>query len=435
MEKLMKNKLVVIGGGAAGILASIMAARLGWQVLLLEKNEKLGKKLFITGKGRCNITNACDMEEFFSHVITGRKFMYSSFYDFHNYDMMDFLKELGLHLKIERGGRVFPESDKSSDVIKVLEKELKRLHVQILLHTKVLEIKTEDLEHDETIEGKKKLGMVRGVLAKVNKKTAYFLADAVIVATGGLSYPSTGSTGDGYRFAKETGHEIIEPIPSLVPFETKEAKIWGKDLMGVSLKNISITIYDKTKKLYHDFGEMLFTHFGVSGPLILSASSIVAKHLLTKPLTLSLDLKPALSKEQLDARLLRDFTECQNKQLKHAFDKLLPKALIAPIIEKTKLLPEKKINQITKEERAVIIDVLKDFQMTITGVRGFSEAIITKGGIALNNINPSTMESKKIKGLYFIGEVLDIDALTGGFNLQIAWSTAAAAARGLSKKN
>lgn len=432
MEELTK-KLVVIGGGAAGMFAAILAARKGWNVVLLEKNEKLGKKLFITGKGRCNITNACDMEELFNHIVTGRKFMYSVFYGFHNYDMMDFLEELGLPLKEERGLRVFPKSDKSSDVIRVFEKELKRQKVQIKLHTKVVDIEIEPFveEKREQEEKKKKSqkSKVYRVCAKEGNAYCYFSADAVFIATGGLSYPSTGSTGDGYYFAEKTGHTIIDPIPALVPLETKETFV--KDFMGLSLKNIAITIYRGEKKLTSDFGELLFTHFGVSGPVILSASSMIARELLKSPLQLSIDLKPALSKEQLDTRLLRDFMEMPNKQFKNAFDKLLPKTLRAFMVEKTGISKEKKINLITKEERQKIVNLFKDFRLTLIKSRGFSEAVITQGGVAVHDINPSTMESKKVKGLYFIGEVLDVDALTGGFNLQIAWSSAALAARSL----
>ncbi len=432
MEELTK-KLVIIGGGAAGMFAAILAARKGWNVVLLEKNEKLGKKLFITGKGRCNITNACDMEELFNHIVTGRKFMYSVFYGFHNYDMMDFLEELGLPLKEERGLRVFPKSDKSSDVIRVFEKELKRQKVQIKLHTKLVDIEIEPFveEKREQEEKKKKSqkSKVYRVCAKEGNAYCYFPADAVFIATGGLSYPSTGSTGDGYYFAEKTGHTIIDPIPALVPLETKETFV--KDFMGLSLKNIAITIYRGEKKLTSDFGELLFTHFGVSGPVILSASSMIARELLKRPLQLSIDLKPALSKEQLDTRLLRDFMEMPNKQFKNAFDKLLPKTLRAFMVEKTGISKEKKINLITKEERQKIVNLFKDFRLTLIKSRGFSEAVITQGGVAVKDINPSTMESKKVKGLYFIGEVLDVDALTGGFNLQIAWSSAALAARSL----
>lgn len=442
MEELTENRLVIIGGGAAGMLAAILAAEKGWRVILLEKNEKLGKKLFITGKGRCNITNACDMEELFNHVVTGRKFMYSAFYGFNNYDMMDFLEKLGLELKEERGQRIFPKSDKSSDVIHILEKTLKKLSVQIKLNTEVIDIEVKELP--ETIDsgintkkgkkGKRQNHKVCGVYAKetVNgeNKSCYFPADAVFIATGGLSYPSTGATGDGYRFAEKTGHNIVEPVPALVPLETEEAFV--KDLMGLSLKNAAITIYRGEKKLVSDFGELLFTHFGVSGPVILSASSIIARELRKEPLLLSIDFKPALSKEQLDARLLRDFAEFQNRQFKNTFDKLLPKALRSVMVEKTGISKEKKINLITKEERQRIGKLLKDFRLTLTGLRGFSEAVITQGGVAVQDVDPSTMESKKVKGLYFIGEVLDVDALTGGFNLQVAWSSAASAARSLS---
>ncbi len=436
MEKLTENRLVVVGGGAAGLMAAVLAAERGWKAVILEKNEKLGKKLFITGKGRCNITNACDMEEFLNHIQSGRKFMYSSFYGFHNYDMMDFLESRGLSLKTERGGRVFPASDKSSDVIRIFEKELKRLHVEVRYFMRAVEIKTEQLSFMDTEEKKKRKEQkekVLGVYAEscrgAGGEKEYFPADAVFLATGGVSYPSTGSTGDGYRLAEACGHKIIKPLPSLVPFETKETFV--KDLMGLSLKNISITVFRGNQVLYHEFGEMLFTHFGVSGPVILSASSVVAHELIKAPLELSVDCKPALSEEQLDARLLRDFTEFHNRQFKNALDKLLPKTLIPVIIKRTGISQEKKIHLITKEERLRLVHTIKDFRLTLTGTRGFSEAIITKGGVDLKEVDPASMESKKVKGLYLIGELLDVDAMTGGFNLQVAWSTAAAAVRKL----
>ncbi len=431
MEELKKKKLVVVGGGAAGMLSAVLAADYGWDVLLIEKNEKLGKKLFITGKGRCNITNACDREEFFEHIMTGRKFMYSSFSGFSNFDLMDFFEKLSLPLKTERGGRVFPVSDKSSDVIKALERALGQRHVSVTVNTEVTEIIVQKLCREKEADGKSAVqGKVCGVSAVMGEgKTQMIPADAVFIATGGVSYPLTGSTGDGYCFAEKTGHTVTEPVPSLVPFETKETFV--KDLMGLSLKNISITVWKGKKKLYSDFGEMLFTHFGVSGPVILSASSAAARELQKNPLELSIDFKPALSEEQLDTRILRDFSEFQKKQFKNALDKLLPKTLIPVIIERTGISPEKKVSLLTREERGLLVRQIKDFRLTLTGLRGFSEAIITKGGVSVKDINPATMESKKVKGLYFIGEVLDVDALTGGFNLQIAWSTAAAAARGL----
>jgi len=444
--KSQKKRLAVIGGGAAGMLAAIIAAEQGYDVFLFEKNEKLGKKLFLTGKGRCNVTNACSMEELSGHVVTGSKFMYSSFYHFNNYDMMDFLEQLGVPLKIERGCRVFPASDQSSDVIRAMERELKRHSVHIMLGTKVTGLCTEPV-HDtvnETNNRKKKKSYtshicgidIKQISTNTVGKEQYVPVDAVFVATGGMSYPATGSTGDGYQFARDTGHTVAEPVPSLVPLETSETFV--KDLMGLSLKNISISLFQGERQIKHNilysgFGEMLFTHFGVSGPLILTASSYIGEALKKGPLTLSIDLKPALDARQLDTRLLRDFESNRGKQFKHAFDRLLPKSLIPVFVELTDIVPEKKIQLITKEERLKIGTLLKDFRLTVTGMRGFNEAIITKGGVELEGINPKTMESKTVKGLYFIGEVLNADALTGGFNLQIAWSSAAAAAKGLKK--
>lgn len=401
------SNVIVVGGGAAGMLASIFAARNNHKVVVYEKNEKLGKKLFITGKGRCNITNACDMDTLFDHVMSNRKFLYSGFYAFNNFDMIDLLEELGLKTKIERGDRVFPESDKSSDVIQTLAREMSRLGVEIKFHTEVNEI---------IVKNDKLIGV------KINHKREIINADNVIVATGGLSYKSTGSTGDGYRFAEAMGHEVTELYPSLVPFNIKESFI--KELQGLSLKNIRIKITSKNKSIYEDFGEMLFTHFGVSGPVILSASSYVIPYMKNKDIKLSVDLKPALTEEQLDARILRDFDEFQNKQYKNALDRLLPRKLIAVIIFLSGINPEKKINLITKEERQNLVKTIKNLELNVAGLREYNEAVITKGGIDVKKINPSTMESKLVKNVYFIGEVLDLDALTGGFNLQIAWSTA-----------
>ena len=400
------KKIIVIGGGAAGMMAAIWSAKGGAEVTLLEKNEKLGKKLFITGKGRCNLTNACDVEELFQNVVTNPKFMYSAFYSFDNRQVMDFFEGLGMPVKVERGNRVFPVSDHSSDVIKALEQECKRLGVEICLHKRVKMLCfAEDTGH------------VKGVLLDDGNR---IFADAVIVATGGISYPRTGSTGDGYAFARECGHEIKQCFPSLVPFEIKET--WCQEIMGLALKNVAVTVTAGGKKVYDDFGEMLFTHFGVSGPLIISASAYVHRY-LDQPLTLYIDLKPVLSVEQLDERILRDFGNNQNKQFKHALDALLPKRLIPIIIEQSRISPEKRVNEITREERLRLTGLLKKLPLTITGIRDYDEAIITKGGVSVKQINPSTMESKLVKGLYFAGEVLDLDALTGGFNLQIAWST------------
>lgn len=406
------KKVLVIGGGAAGMMAAVFAARGGREVHVFEKNEKLGKKLFITGKGRCNITNAGDMDTLFSSVISNPKFLYSAFYGFTNEQTIAFFEELGVPVKIERGNRVFPVSDHSSDVIGALSREMNRLGVEVHLHAEVEKILT-DREDPERI---------RGIRLKNGKEVA---GDACIVATGGVSYPSTGSTGDGLRFAEELGLKVTELFPALVPMEAKEW--YAKELQGLSLRNVTAAIYDGKKKLYEEFGEMLFTHYGVSGPIIISASSSVGKKLKEKELRLCIDLKPALSQEQLDQRILRDFEENRNKQFKNSVDRLFPAKLKPIMIELSGISAEKKVNEISKEERIRFVKLIKEFPMTLTGLRSYKEAIITKGGVSVKEIDPGTMESKKIKGLYFIGEVLDLDALTGGFNLQIAWSTAAAA--------
>ncbi len=407
------GKVIVIGGGAAGMFAAAIAADQGHEVELFEKNEKLGKKLFITGKGRCNLTNACDMEELFESVCTNAKFLYSAFYGFTNQDAIHFFEEAGLRMKTERGNRVFPLSDHSSDVIGVLERKMRQNGVKIHLNTKVENLLIQD-------------GQCKGIFIEKEKKV---LADRVIVATGGLSYPSTGSTGDGYRFAQSCGHKVTELMPSLVPFNVKES--WAKELQGLSLKNIAIEIRDGKKKLYDDFGEMMFTHFGVTGPVILSASGRIGKKLRQKELTMILDLKPALNEEQLDRRLLREFEEGQKKQFKNILGNLFPAKLIPVMIKLSEISPEKRVNEISREERQYFLHKIKYLELTLTGLRDYNEAIITKGGIQVKEINPATMESKLVKGLYFIGEVLDLDAVTGGFNLQIAWSTAYAAAMNL----
>lgn len=402
------SKVLVVGGGAAGMFAAIAAAYNGNEVHLFEKNEKLGKKLFITGKGRCNITNASDMDTLFASVVTNAKFLYSSFHNYTNQDVIDFFERIGVETKIERGNRVFPMSDHSSDVIAGLTKELNQLGVEIYLHTGVKQIVGKEcFEYIELQNGKKVYG------------------DACIVATGGFSYQTTGSTGDGYRFAKTFGHDVTEIIPALVPMEVKEW--YAKELQGLSLRNVNASIFDKDKKLYDDFGEMLFTHYGVSGPLMLSASSIIGKKLQEHELRLVIDLKPALSIEQLDQRVLRDFEENSNKQFKNAIGKLFPTKLVPIMLELSEIDPDKKVNTISREERQRFVHLIKNFSMTLTKLRDFNEAIITKGGVNVKEINPSTMESKRITGVYFVGEVLDLDALTGGFNLQIAWSTAYAA--------
>lgn len=408
------SHVIVVGGGAAGMFAAIAAAKNGHQVTLYEKNEKLGKKIFITGKGRCNITNAADMEELFDAVVTNSKFLYSSFYGYTNQNVIDFFEDAGVPVKIERGNRVFPISDHSSDVIRALEREMKKVGVKVCLNTEVKSVEAE----------KGKFNKV------VLKDTTTQTADACIVATGGLSYRSTGSTGDGFRFAENVGHKATQCFPSLVPMETKEP--WICELQGLSLRNVDAKILDGKKELYKDFGEMLFTHFGVSGPLIISASSYVGKKFMDKngqkkELTLEIDLKPALTEEQLDQRVLRDFEENHNRQFKNAITKLFPTKLIPVMLELGGIDPEKKVNSIEKEERKQFVHLIKHFRMTLTGLRDYPEAIITKGGVNVKEIDPGTMESKFVKGLYFAGEVLDLDALTGGFNLQIAWSTGYAA--------
>ena len=398
------KKVIVIGGGAAGMMAAISAADQGSKVFLLEKNEKLGKKLFITGKGRCNVTNAGDMENLFANVMTNEKFLYSAFYTYDNTMVMDFLEKAGCPLKVERGDRVFPVSDHSSDVIGAFQRELKNRGVEIRLNTEVKDLLAQD-------------GSVQGVLLSSGKKE---YADAVIIATGGISYPSTGSTGDGYRFAKKVGHKMVECKPSLVPFNMKED--WCKEAMGVSLKNVSLTLKCGKKEIYSGFGEMLITHFGISGPLALSASSYYVSKAKGDCMCY-LDLKPALTLEQLDKRVLRDFEESKNKQFRNALNHLFPSKLIPVMVKLSGIDPEKKVNEITREERKYFVELIKNVPLTIDGVRDFKEAIITKGGVSVKEVNPSTMESKVLTGLYFAGEVLDLDALTGGYNLQIAWST------------
>ena len=436
----MKNKKVIVtGGGAAGMFAAYFAASAGNDVILLEKNEKLGKKIYITGKGRCNVTNACDVEELFGNVKSNSKFLYSAFYGYDNSRVIDFFESHGMPTKVERGNRVFPMSDKSSDVIFTLQRALKEKNVDIRLNTAVRNLNFADDPKEaqdssermpnETPDAKENVSENTSENKNISRKvTGVTLADgtvldadAVIVATGGLSYPSTGSTGDGYRMAESVGHTVTECTPSLVPFNVKEQ--WVKELQGLSLKNTAITIYSGKKKLYEDFGEMLFTHFGVSGPMILSASASIKQSLIKQPLTMYIDLKPALTQEALDKRILREFEEAKNKQFKNSINKLLPAKLIPVIIELSGIDPDKKVNEISKEERNNLLMLFKKLPLTLNGPRGWNEAIITKGGIKVKEINPSTMESKLVKNLFFAGEVLDLDAYTGGFNLQIAWST------------
>ncbi|MCI5699565.1 MAG: NAD(P)/FAD-dependent oxidoreductase [Lachnospiraceae bacterium] len=404
------GKTLIIGGGAAGMLAAVFSGRKGDEVLLFEQNEKLGKKLFITGKGRCNFTNACSMEELFDSIVTNKKFMYSSIYGYNNYDVMDFFEEMNLEYKIERGNRVFPASDHSFDVIDALHRAMKKVGVRIFLNTKVEKI---------LVEQGKAVGLV------ADGET--WLGDKVMVATGGISYPTTGATGDGYRFAEETGHRVTECYPSLVPMNVREGYV--KELQGLSLKNVVLSIRENGKILYEEFGEMMFTHFGITGPLVLTASAYLAPKLRKQSMQGYVNLKPALTEEQLDARFLREFSDNRNRQFKNILGSLYPSKLIPVIMPLSGISPDKKAHEITREERKCLLDLTREFPFTITGLRDFKEAIITKGGVDVRQINPKTMESKLVKGLFFIGEVLDVDALTGGFNLQVAWSTAHAAAQ------
>lgn len=430
------SRVIVIGGGAAGMMAAVSAAQQGHQVLLLEQNEKLGKKLFITGKGRCNVTNACEMDRLFENVITNPKFLYSAFYGFDNRKMMTLLEEAGCPLKIERGERVFPASDHSSDIIAALQRLLKKNGVEVRLHAKVRRVLIKPLLTEQHLTEQSSAELphdgavpmcVSGVcLADGTKEEA----DALVLATGGISYPSTGSTGDGYRMAEEVGHTRKNCVPALVPLTVSEE--WCCPLQGLSLKNVRLTMFEGAKKRYEGFGEMLFTHFGVSGPLVLSASSFYGKCKKKEEIILELDLKPALSEEQLDKRLLRDFEENQNKQFKNALNGLFPGKLVPVMIELSGIALEKKIYEITREERKKLLEVTKHLRLHVTGTRGLTEAVITQGGISVKEVNPSTMESKLVKGLYFAGEILDVDALTGGFNLQIAWSTGHLAGKSIS---
>ncbi|MCM1056710.1 MAG: NAD(P)/FAD-dependent oxidoreductase [Firmicutes bacterium] len=448
------NRIIVVGGGPAGMMAALAAAGAGGRVCLIEKNEKLGKKLFITGKGRCNVTNAGDMDTLFANVCTNAKFLYSAFYGFNNTDVMNFLEQAGCRLKTERGDRVFPVSDHSSDVIGALQRELKKRGVEVLLNTRVADILT-GLQEAESTAGAQGAAEAQGTAGaqgaveaestaetqgtgeprkryrKVHGKQERTMAfegvvlsdgrviqgDKCIICTGGMSYPATGSTGDGYRFAKKAGHKLAEPRPALVPLQVKEP--WCGQLMGLSLKNVSLRLMCEGRKVYEGLGEMLFTHFGVSGPLALTASSYYKKG----DGTLLIDLKPALEEEKLDKRLLRDFEENSNRQFKNGLGALFPAKLIPVMVDLSGICPEKKVNEVTREERRAFVKLIKNLPLTVTGTRGFEEAIITGGGVSVKDVDPSTMESKKAAGLYFAGEVLDLDGLTGGFNLQIAWST------------
>ena len=399
------KRVAVIGCGAAGMMAAYASAAGGAETFVFEKNDKPGKKLYITGKGRCNLTNDCETEDFFSHVVHGQKFLYSSIYGFSGDAVKAFFAENGCPVKVERGKRVFPCSDHSSDVIKALVRGMERVGVRMQFRSQVQKLLFS--------EDRKK---VLGIRLSNGEECSF---DAVIVATGGLSYASTGSTGDGDVFAERAGHEVTACTPSLTPLTVREE--WCKDLQGLSLKNVSLKAVSSDEKiLFEDLGEMLFTHYGVSGPLILSASAYLDQ---TKQMYLWLDLKPGLTGEQLDARILREFESGKNKQFLHAISHLFPAKLIPVMVNRSGIAPEKRVHEITREERKQFAHRIKNVKLTVTGSRGFSEAVITRGGVSLKEINPSTLESKRVRGLYFAGEVLDLDALTGGYNLQIAWST------------
>lgn len=417
-------KVVIIGGGAAGMVAAIMASRNGHKVVLIEKMRSLGRKLSITGKGRCNITNATEIENFIKNVPGNGKFLYSAFNQFSNEDAIKFFNEIGVKTKVERGERVFPVSDSALEVIDKLKKELDRQNVRIIVNTPVEEILIkEEIIEDELVK------RVRGV--KIN--TGVIECDKIILATGGKSYPTTGSTGDGYKFAEKLGHTIVKPKPSLVPIEVYEKDI--KEIQGVSLKNIGMKFMDGSKTVYQDFGEMLFTHFGVSGPTILSGSAHLLRvkniddKLKNGNITINIDLKPALTEEKLEVRIQRDFEKYTKKQFKNSLNDLLPSKLINYIVEKSGISEEKQTDQITKEERKKLAKLLKNLEFKVKRFRPIEEAIITAGGVSTKEINSSTMESKKVKGLFFAGEIIDVDAYTGGFNLQIAYSTAYVAAK------
>lgn len=397
--------VIVIGGGAAGCMAAFAAATCGHNVTLLEKNEKLGKKIYITGKGRCNFTNACEVEDFFKNVVSNPKFLYSSLYTLSPQMMIDFIESHGTPAKVERGNRAFPVSDHASDITKALERALNEVNVKIKLNSEVKEIIVEN-------------NKVSGIKLKNSQE---IFCDNLIICTGGLSYSTTGSTGDGINWAKKLDIITTPTRPALVPFNCKEKYLF--EMQGLSLKNVTLTIFDGNKKLYEDFGEMLFTHFGVSGPLVLSASSIVSKKLEEHPLKSFIDLKAALSFEELDARILRDFNKNMNKRLSTVLRRLLPASMVPVFIDLLEFDDSRQINSVTKEERISIINLLKAFPFTITSTRDYKEAIVTQGGVSVKEIDPSTMKCKSISGLSFAGEVLDLDAFTGGFNLQIAFST------------
>ena len=411
---MKKRTIVIVGGGAAGMMAAISASGEDNNVILLEANEKLGKKLFITGKGRCNVTTACPPEDFLANVCSNPRFLYSSFARFSNEDMIHFLEKAGLKLKTERGQRVFPVSDKSADVIDTLKRECRKKGVRVHLNSKV-----------ESLKMNEKGSVVCGVVLESGDEIG---ADAVILACGGKSYPSTGSDGSGYELARQAGHSLRDPEPSLVPFIMEES--WCKDLMGLTLKNISMCLKIDKKTIYQGFGEFLFTHFGVSGPLVLTASTCLGRYgrqLKQGKIRLILDLKPALDPDQLDKRFLRDFDMFRNKNLSNVMEGLLPRKMVPVFLEISGMDGEKKVRDISKKDRRRMVEIMKALPMHVKGVRGFEEAIVTRGGVKTKEVDPATMESKLVGGLYFAGEMLDLDAVTGGFNLQIAWSTGYAA--------
>ncbi|NMC55799.1 MAG: NAD(P)/FAD-dependent oxidoreductase [Eubacteriaceae bacterium] len=404
--------VIVIGGGAAGMMAAVFCAKGGSNTLLIEKNEKLGKKLYITGKGRCNVTSSCDEDKLLDGIVSNPKFLYSAFSQFSNKDMIEFLNANGLETVAEQGERIFPKSGKSSDVIKLFSNLLNKCNVEIMLNTEVKNICVKD-------------GEIWGVVINNNQTLQ---SKNVIIATGGASYPLTGSTGDGYIFAKNTGHNIIKPYPALVPMEVEQKSLY--DLAGLSLKNVEAALYIKNKKVAEKFGEMLFTHDGLSGPIILNLSTLISEY---KDVRIDIDLKPALDFEKLDSRILRDFSKFANKDVSNALVELLPSRLIAPVLKLAAIKQDKKVNQISAEERGRLIKILKAMPFYIKNCKGFDEAIITGGGVSIKDIKPSSMESRLVKGLYFAGEVIDVHAITGGYNLQTAFSTAYLAAKSIIK--
>ena len=408
------NRIVIIGGGASGMMAACAAAQQGAEVVLLEKNEKLGKKIYITGKGRCNFTNCCDTDDFFSNIPRNPRFLYSSVRGFDAEAVRNWFEERGVRTKVERGNRAFPMSDHASDITRGLESEMRRLGVQVRLHAEVKKLILST-----------PVNSIRRVTGVVLSDGTKIDASCVIVATGGLSYPTTGSTGDGYRFAEEAGHKVTARTPSLVPMNTKESDILL--MQGLSLKNVTLTIRSGKKKLYSGFGEMMFTHFGITGPLVLSASADIQDQIRKGELSAEIDLKPALEEDKLNARILREFGENSNKAVRNVVSAVYPGKMVPVILERAGIHPDTPVHDITKQQRQALVHSTKHFALTLTSLRGFNEAVITRGGVAVKEIDPSTMASKLVSGLYFAGEVLDVDGYTGGFNLQIAWSTGHAA--------